>query len=442
MERRESSQEEQWFQNYYYQYQSFLFHDKILEGDLFLSKDGHGKSFRFIDVKILGNLTIELTHINSIEFRNVTVSGKISIRAGNCHSLTVNTLEMQECDFTLERLIELSFQNLTITQKGVIKCKSVSHFKINPDLDNNTGTVKLLQIETAEIGNLSLNGISEYDLFFYRCTVKNALELETPINNLEFNNCRFIEKFYALSITVSHQLRIVDTTFEDYFQFFTDVAKLENQPTSALLYLKDVTFEKKAIFDGLKLENFILLDNTFEASSSFNYLESKNANFKNNIFSKSATFEYANIDNADRDTFRTIKAELLKTNNYLDAYKFQAKELDEYHKNMRHSFNDSIVLFFNKISNNFGQAWLWGIAFTLYFSILFFSIYIISLKKFVSYNEIIKNYFKFLIVTHDQDFMKSYEPETLSYAIDSIARIFISYGIVQTVQAFRKHSKG
>jgi len=58
-----------------------------------------------------------------------------------------------------------------------------------------------------------------------------------------------------------------------------------------------------------------------------------------------------------------------------------------------------------------------------------------------SVNSTMMYFFKFFIITHDLDFMKGFKPNFLSYLIDSIGRIFIGYGIYQTVQAFRKYGK-
>ena len=53
----------------------------------------------------------------------------------------------------------------------------------------------------------------------------------------------------------------------------------------------------------------------------------------------------------------------------------------------------------------------------------------------------VKYYFTFLTPTHKISFMDAEKPKTFFYVWNFIGRIFISYGIFQTIQAFRKFKK-
>lgn len=59
----------------------------------------------------------------------------------------------------------------------------------------------------------------------------------------------------------------------------------------------------------------------------------------------------------------------------------------------------------------------------------------------INTSEVLKNYFIFLLSTHRFNEFSYIEPTGLSYFIDVIARVFISYGIYQTIQAFRKFGR-
>ncbi len=56
-------------------------------------------------------------------------------------------------------------------------------------------------------------------------------------------------------------------------------------------------------------------------------------------------------------------------------------------------------------------------------------------KSYFSY------YFDFMNPTHKIDYLDAKSPGAWSYLWDFCGRVFVSYGIYQTVQAFRKYKK-
>lgn len=104
---------------------------------------------------------------------------------------------------------------------------------------------------------------------------------------------------------------------------------------------------------------------------------------------------------------------------------------------------DSIILVLNSLSNKHGQSWLRGIIFTLIIAFGFFILYIINISNFPSFSKLIKDYILFISSFPKlqlEEFSELNKTWNVSLVI-WLSRIFISYGIYQTVSAFRKYGK-
>jgi hypothetical protein len=113
-----------------------------------------------------------------------------------------------------------------------------------------------------------------------------------------------------------------------------------------------------------------------------------------------------------------------------------------------------VLLKLNGISNNHGLSWARGLRFTILVALAFYFFYLSTLERLPfswgwkgieSYlhaaGETTKYFFRFFVVTHDFDFMEKYGPTAGSFLVDLLAKIFIGFGIYQTIQAFRKFGK-
>ena len=91
---------------------------------------------------------------------------------------------------------------------------------------------------------------------------------------------------------------------------------------------------------------------------------------------------------------------------------------------------DSGYYFYNYYCNNFFNL-----------TILASGVYSYSFDyfKWVNINENIKLFITFLLPTHNFDFLNTEINCSLFYFFDFLGRIFVSYGIYQTIQAFRKY---
>ena len=109
---------------------------------------------------------------------------------------------------------------------------------------------------------------------------------------------------------------------------------------------------------------------------------------------------------------------------------------------------DKILLWFNKNSNVFGTDWVVGINYTLFVTLISTTI-ILSLSSnidFLPNLEGIGNFLRSLVEMLNITEWKEIEilgerPNNWQYILIFLARIFIAYGIYQTIQAFRKFGK-
>lgn len=111
---------------------------------------------------------------------------------------------------------------------------------------------------------------------------------------------------------------------------------------------------------------------------------------------------------------------------------------------------ESIVLFFNKISNDFGQSWVRGIIFTMAFAYIFYLlINFYGLEKPIfrfawsleGFGTAWKEYLKILNVLNFNDKLDNFKFTALGETLFFVSKVFVSYGIYQTVSAFRKFGK-
>ncbi|MFT5892890.1 MAG: hypothetical protein ACI9Y7_003005 [Dokdonia sp.] len=104
---------------------------------------------------------------------------------------------------------------------------------------------------------------------------------------------------------------------------------------------------------------------------------------------------------------------------------------------------DKVLLFLNWISNNFGRSWFQGMFFTFLIAFACFLGYLNILQKDFFYPDLVKDYIFFISSFPKLELDKfSVTPKIWDISlIIWISRIFISYGIYQTIAAFRKYGK-
>lgn len=141
------------------------------------------------------------------------------------------------------------------------------------------------------------------------------------------------------------------------------------------------------------------------------------------------------------NVYKQLKQVALSNKDIDVASRYQSLEYKHLMKNKRFYQQDKFLLWLNNISNSNGYSWLRGIIFTLLISIVCFSIYGNIIGLCYEDEDIIFNYVSFF-TSFPRLELKGYDNESIQAKIIIwISRLSISYGIYQTIAAFRKYGK-
>jgi uncharacterized protein YjbI with pentapeptide repeats len=325
---------------------------------------------------------------------------------------------------------------------------------------------------------------------FRKCNFKGTV-FEKDVN---FKEARFYEDVFFLKSQFSGNANFeavifygdayfVRSTFSGdanfYFVKFSEASGIFMKASFfGYVNFKTSIFEKKANFR----ESFFGGNNAIFWGARFSIISLKGAIFENNSQLKGAS-----INKGDRETYRIIKHEFLKINNRIDALEYHKREMKAYWRELfgikklpkkkwkiqklqilkivdqyfskffPNKLPEKFILIFNWLSTNYGTNWSRGVGFTLGTGLIFFLVlvsFLLNEPYFVwgweNWKEFwkvldtgLEYYVQFLNPGHSFNFMKEFKPSPkgVSYAVDAIGRIFVTYGYYQTIQAFRKYKR-
>ncbi|MHB1179197.1 MAG: pentapeptide repeat-containing protein [Daejeonella sp.] len=311
---------------------------------------------------------------------------------------------------------------------------------------------------------------------FSGSTFENAISFENVIfeGDVDFSNTHFKNKVRFFETQFKGIAKFDNTKFGDLADFwkakfskktiffkcdflatavfsvakFSDNVLFTYSLISTVLIFRDTKFEK-----GLDLSNAIIIGhiNFFNLKlTNYDNISDRDENDEDGHevdISKTGVITRKN----QRETYRIIKNELRSQNSNIDALDYYALESEVYHKQLKDQWRkklDTWLIFeLNRRSNKYGQSWSRAIKFTLGFGFLFFYFTIINTEGYdVGLNsttcEAMSSSFKyfaeFLLPTHGTAYLKAEIPNVFSYLFDFLGRIVVSYGIYQTIQAFRR----
>jgi hypothetical protein len=393
-------------------------------------------------------------HFDSINLTNCTVdsinltgwSGQVRLHEVVCENIDVSgnnaSLYLTMCKgvkyLTLVGAFKTVYTNVAVN-KGEIFSFALSNATISDS------------ILFSDCKNLFVN-VSNSSL---KTVIVERCSLMPPSNSEYFANT----SFYLNQSIISDAIHFSDITMEG------GEIKFENIKTNrfALSAISNVDLVKlkgclidNLILAGINAKISILDDSIFENPVSFSqvkieYIEAQTSTFKNGVKCFLSKF-----DDGDREAFRLIKSYYQSTNNTVELLIIRAKELRAHRREVWKikSYRDYFTLVMNELSNYYGTNWMRGVAFTLIVAIFFFCVYLSTIETlpfqwgwkgaqsfFNASSETSKYFFRFFGITHDLEFMKQFKPSGISYFVDTIARVFIGYGLYQTAAAFRKFGK-
>ena len=387
------------------------------------------------------------------------------------------TLEIENSEFNFSFILPFDYSTSGVLKKSVPKNVRDDQ-KISLSFKNCVFTE-----------GLKISQNIEYKLAFSYCQFYQQVDLNkaTFSKKVRFHGCDLYEISTFENTTFNDLADFWNSTFHKEVTFYkTDF----NDTTvfSATTFRRNVLFTytlfgKLVIFRGTNIEagidlslaiitgdinifNFKFDDYTFKSYKGI-YKDVRNLEeYRSDklsytdayqiIYDKAVTREHLIPIENKRETYRLLKSQLQSQLNYIDSIPYKVMENKTYLKeswqhlcSVDHAtsrpISNILVLFLNGASNWFGSSYLIGLIFTIAVGSLFFNAMLSHIGDFrytLNYNEWQWEYFvKFINPTHRFDFMKLIDskPGKWFYIYDLLGRIFVGYGIYQTIQAFRKY---
>jgi hypothetical protein len=367
-------------------------------------------------------------------------------------SIFQSRIDFEDGDFEYVSFYRSSFHGIIYindlsiveTKPRDIKIKSLTFHSSNFEKDV---TVNISEIERFNTSNCNYKEV--LNLNNYKNNKDNAELTMLSMDGINQGSI-VIERLYA-DITLS------GINFGNIF--FKDI-------DISILYLNDYQNNGILSFSNIRTGNYFVIQNTTSGKMSF-------LNSDVNLFSEIVIAD-SNIDGANfykypnkilarsknpiagygikekslrilnlKNVYNQLKR-IAKTKGDIDiASKFESLEHKQLLLSKRFGF-DSILLLLNYLSNNNGNSWFRGVGFTLTTGLLFFILYLRTLNIQFCFDEDYKDYVIF-ISSFPKLELEKYSALNNEWKIQLVlwlSRIFISYGIYQTIAAFRKYGKG
>lgn len=369
-------------------------------------------------------------------------------------------------------------EELTSALKRIHNQQYNFHFKNHQfNIDINAREHKSIHLEncifTKEFkmsGSVAFDFIAKNVCFKDKCDFKNvtfdsrALFLNTSFDNTtDFTNTVF-KSIADFSNSKFHQQALFLKT--EFLKRAIFSKAMFNKNT----LFTDTQFHEKLILQGTQFQSGLDLSLS-NPIGSINLFGIKINNYQsvpdlidNKYYDESINDSKYITHKSKRETFRILKKELQNQGNAIDALQMAALEKSTYSEELKSDrklkigkwsrrAQNRFILTLGEISNSHGESWTKGVGFTLSIGLFFFYLSLINTRKyyfslypsdfdFNSFEVAFNYYWQFLLPTHKPNYMDELAPEHLFSLWDFVGRIFVSFGIYQTVVAFRKfHSK-
>lgn len=332
-----------------------------------------------------------------------------------------------------------------------------------------------------EVGENLESKIFLKNIMLHSCTFEKdfILNVSCELESFSYSNCHYHELLNFNNYDVSHPVLIrIDGVNQGSVVFertFADISltgiNLGN------LYLKDSTIETFYMnecqnngiisFSKIRGGNFFVIQDSI--SGNINFINSNINEFREIVIVNSKIDEISfneypvkilshskfpqagygvedkreNIKNL-RSVYNQLK-KIAKAKGEIDiSNKFESLEYRQLLLSKKIGF-DSILLSLNLLSNNNGRSWIQGVFFTLLIGFSFFLLYLnfTDARIYIDDDNLYKDYIIFLSSFPKLELKKYavFNDEWNTQLILWLSRIFISYGIYQTIAAFRKYGK-
>jgi len=393
-----------------------------------------------LDINTGGN-TIEFGEFRVFDCEFNTFQGNINVRKYEFWSSIIKPKLWFNGNFEIESFYanNTTFEKpLSFRERSMYVDSNLEHHKINSAVFNDcdfSEKVEFLgcEIKKIKFDNCSFNKLAKFGHFkgeveeisFIRSVVHKPLFLEN-ITSIS-GDCIF--DFSDITVEDTGHIKIRD---------IDGVSQRRN--------------EKKG---GMNFQNANILGAVTIQDSKFNSID-----LEKSTISGQFNIENEDIQNcSNRGTARRIKNEFQKNSDTVNALKYRAIEMNLYRnelwKNIKKFklsyFLDFVLLILNTVSNNNGRNWFQGLIFTIACWIVFFGLFL-GIKEcwsgdtfflFLPFmSEHIDDFVKYLWLPHGfEGLFNGVSVGFWGIFVFILGKIFIAYGIYQTIAAFRKYGK-
>lgn len=373
----------------------------------------------------------------------------------------LNHLDSRGRSHHMLKLIDVTFKSSMLFENTTNTFRNIEFSNVT--FDDLVTFFNLTFVNKFNLSNLSFSK----DVFFSECTFNTDLILKQKKDGIEqtyntclkFSSCIFHETLDISHLTFKKGFYLMNSTFNKKvnawniksggrldFKYSNFLGRVN---LSELRTLESETLEVD--FHGAKFEERLYLYGVDVTS----------LNLDRTVLDKELTTLDSNIKMMNRETARIIKNEFISQNNKIESLKYFKIEMDEYRNEINKLSNkksDKLILFLNRISNNYNTSPIQAFIFILSTSLCLFILYIISLEDyghcinkfqfswdtFSKVGTLIGDYFTFINPIRKPSHLIDISNSIIgswTTVIDSISKIIIGYGYYQFIQAFRKFGK-
>lgn len=410
---------------------SHIFSEILFTGSDYEEIFFEGEFKKRIDFK--GDITVQNLHFESsifhsrIDIENGSYEYIYFYRSSFNGLVYINDLEILEKGLRDINIKSLSLHSSNFQKDVVINLSKIemfnsSHCNYNEVLNLNNYFKNTC--ESDDFVMVSIDGVNQGNI------VIENIYADITLGGINFGNIYF------------RDIDISTIYLSDYQNI--GVLSFSNIRTGNYLVIQNSTTGKMNFINSdINLFNEIIIaDSNIDDANFYKYPKRVLAQSKNPKMGYGISKKSSRILNL-KNVYNQLKRNAKSKGDIDIARKFESLEYKQLLLSKRIGF-DSFILFLNFISNNNGNSWFRGVVFTLLTGLLFFILYLKTLNIDFYFDESYKDYIIF---------MSSFPKLELKKHIISIdnwqtqlvlwlSRIFISYGIYQTIAAFRKYGKG
>ena len=330
--------------------------------------------------------------------------------------IQIRNLTIHSCSFEMD--MHLNIQKIKYLDLSNNNFKQLFHFNNYASRND-----RINYLQKQKIG-VSINGTNQGNIIIEQGY------LYVNLSNINFGNIIFKD------LDISH-LYIKDFQNEGNITFSNidsgEYFVIQDSITGNINFLN---------FDVNIFEEIVIANSTLNGIN-FNIYPNKILSYsKNPIMGFGISNKTKSISNL-KSIYNQLKHISRNKGDIDSSIKFQALEYKALLRSKKIDY-DTVLLLLNWLSNDNGRSWPRGVIFTLVIGLLFFTLYLKTIGTSFNLYYHYQDYIVF-ISSFPKLELEKYSCENNNWTTKLVvwlSRIFISYGIYQTIAAFRKYGKG